>query len=301
MRKATKDGRKAKASFQHRLTMKIVKSIKQMQKISGGLSAAGKVIALVPTMGALHEGHLSLVRRAKKLSDITAVSIYVNPAQFGPGEDLGKYPRSLAEDKRKLRKLGVDYIFLPTNEIIYPEGYVTYINLEHISQKLEGQFRPVHFRGVATIIAKLFNIVQPDIAVFGQKDYQQSVIIKKMVKDLNMPVKIVVVQTVRENTGLAMSSRNKYFSPEQKERATVLYNSLRLARRMISEGERDSAKIRQAMRKLINRTPGAKIDYIAITDNYDLDLLRKVRGKFTISLAVWLDTSGHGYRGQPRI
>jgi pantoate--beta-alanine ligase len=269
--------------------MKIVKSIQQMQKISGQLGADGKVIALVPTMGALHEGHLSLVRRAKKLADITVVSIYVNPAQFGPGEDLGKYPRTLSEDKRKLRYLGVDYIFLPSNEIIYPEGYETYINLERISKKLEGQFRPVHFRGVATVVAKLFNIVRPDMAVFGQKDFQQSVIIKKLVCDLNLPVKIVVSQTVREKSGLAMSSRNKYFSPEQKERATVLYNSLRLARRMISEGECDSAKIRQAMRKLINRTPGTRIDYIAITDNSNLDSLRKVRGKFTISVAVWLD------------
>lgn len=269
--------------------MKTVISIQQMQKISARLSAAGKIIALAPTMGALHEGHLSLVRRAKKLGDITVVSIYVNPAQFGPGEDLGKYPRTLPEDKRKLRKLEADYLFLPTDEIIYPEGYETYINLNNISQKLEGKTRPTHFRGVATVVAKLFNIVRPDIAVFGQKDFQQSVVIKKLVKDLNMPIKIVVGRTVREKSGLAMSSRNKYFSPEQKQRATVLYNSLRLARQMVSEGERESAKIRQAMRNLINRTPGTRIDYIAITDNVKLDPLKKVSGKFTISLAVWLD------------
>jgi pantoate--beta-alanine ligase len=286
--KVIKGGRKHNIpSYMH--VMKTVKSIQQMQKLSARLSAAGKTIALVPTMGALHEGHLSLVRRARKLGDITIVSIYVNPAQFGPGEDLGKYPRTLPEDKSKLRNLKVDYLFLPTNKIIYPDGYETYINLEKISQKLEGKSRPTHFRGVATIVAKLFNIVQPDIAVFGQKDFQQSALIKKLVRDLNIPIKIVVGPTVREKSGLAMSSRNKYFNPEQKVRAAVLYNSLRLARQMISEGERESAKIKRAMRKFINRTPGTRIDYIAITDNIKLDPLKKASGKFTISLAVWLD------------
>jgi len=269
--------------------MKSIYSIKGMQRISRRSKSEGMTIALVPTMGALHEGHLSLIRHAHKISHIAIVSIYVNPAQFGPGEDFSKYPRSLGRDKRLMKKLGVDYLFLPTDKIIYPNDYETFISLEKLSRVLEGKFRPLHFRGVATIVAKLFNIVQPDIAIFGQKDFQQSVIIKKMVKDLNMPVKIVVGPTVREKSGLAISSRNEYFNAEQKQRATVLYDGLMLARRIISEGERDARKIRQAIKRLINKVSGTRIDYVAITDNENLQPLKNLQGKFTISLAVWLD------------
>jgi pantoate--beta-alanine ligase len=269
--------------------MKIIKSIQTMQKTSLELKRQGKKIGLVPTMGALHEGHLSIVKRAKKLSDIVVASIYVNPAQFAPGEDLNKYPRTFKEDRKKLKELGVDYIFYPSDDLMYPSGYETFIELENLPRVLEGEFRPTHFRGVATIVAKLFNIIQPDIAVFGRKDYQQSVIIKKMVTDLNMPIKIVVAPIVREKSGLALSSRNKYFNQEQKARAAVLYNSLMLAKRMIDNGVRDASKIRLAMRRLIDKTSGTKVDYIAITDDAELKPLKKLSGKFTISLAVWLD------------
>jgi pantoate--beta-alanine ligase len=269
--------------------MKIIKSIQTMQKTSLELKRQGKKIGLVPTMGALHEGHLSLVTRAKKLADVVVVSIYVNPAQFAPGEDLNKYPRTFKEDRKKLQELGVDYIFYPSDELMYPPGYETFIELEKLPRVLEGEFRPTHFRGVATIVAKLFNIVQPDIAVFGRKDYQQSVIIKKMAKDLNIPVKVIAAPIVREKSGLALSSRNRYFSEEQKARAAVLYNGLMLARRMIDNGVRDASKIRLAMRRLIDKTSGTKVDYIAITDDAELKPLKKLSGKFTISLAVWLD------------
>jgi len=269
--------------------MKLIKSIKQMQKITAQAKKSGQKISFVPTMGALHEGHLSLVKRAKKLGDITVVSIFVNPTQFGPGEDLSKYPRTFESDRQKLRQFDVDYLFAPTKDIIYPDGFETYIIAEKLSQILEGEFRPVHFKGVTTVVAKLFNIVQPDTAVFGQKDFQQSVIIKKMVADMNFPVKIVVAPTVREKSGLAMSSRNKYFNTEQRKRACVLYKSLKEARIVIASGERSAAKIRQRMKKLIDNTPGIKLEYIAVTDNERLMPIRKLKGKFTISLAVRLD------------
>jgi len=269
--------------------MKLIKSIKQMQKITAQAKKSGQKISFVPTMGALHEGHLSLVKRAKKLGDITVVSIFVNPTQFGPGEDLSKYPRTFESDRQKLRQFDVDYLFAPTKDIIYPDGFETYIIAEKLSQILEGEFRPVHFKGVTTVVAKLFNIVQPDTAVFGQKDFQQSVIIKKMVADMNFPVKIVVAPTVREKSGLAMSSRNKYFNTEQRKRACVLYMSLKEARKVIASGERSAAKIRQRMKKLIDNTPGIKLEYIAVTDNERLMPIRKLKGKFTISLAVRLD------------
>lgn len=259
-----------------------------MQNASLALKRKGRKIGFVPTMGALHEGHLSLVRRAKRSADIVVVSIYVNPAQFAAGEDLSKYPRTFKEDRKKLNELGVDYIFFPSDDLMYQPGYETYIELEKLSHMLEGEFRPTHFRGVATIVTKLFNIVQPDLAVFGRKDFQQSVIIRKMVEELNMPIKIIVAPIVREISGLALSSRNRYFNPEQRARATVLYNCLVLAKKMVKDGVRDASKIRTAMRKLISKTSGTRVDYIAITDEW-LKPMRKLSGKFTISLAVWLD------------
>ena len=269
--------------------MKLIKTLDRMQKLSARLKREGHKIAFVPTMGALHEGHLALVKRAKKAGDIVIVSIYVNPAQFGPTEDLAKYPRTFKDDRQKLSNLKVDYLFCPTNDIMYPEGYETYIQVEKMSTVLEGKFRPVFFRGVVTIVTKLFNIVQPDVAIFGQKDYQQSVIVRKLVKDLNIPVKIIVAPTVREESGLAMSSRNRYFNAEQKKRAGVLYRSLQMAKYMIDNGKRNSDTIRKEMRKVINQTPGTRIEYIEMTDNDSLKPLSRLSGKFTISLAVWLD------------
>jgi pantoate--beta-alanine ligase len=269
--------------------MKTVKSIKSIQKLVARIKCEGKKIAFVPTMGALHEGHLSLIRKAIKMGDVTVVSIFVNPTQFGPSEDFSKYPRTFKDDRKLMRDLRVDYVFYPKMDQMYGPDHDTYVLPEKKSRILEGEFRPVHFKGVATIVTKLFNIVQPDIAIFGRKDYQQSIIIKKMVRDLNIPVKIVVVNTVREKSGLAMSSRNKYFDAEQKERAAVLYKSLMHARDMIKNGQRDASKVKRSMRLMIDKIPGTKIDYIAITDDERLRPLKKLSGKFTISLAVWLD------------
>lgn len=259
-----------------------------MQAIARKHSLKGEKVALVPTMGALHEGHLSLVKRAARLADVVVVSIFVNPTQFAPGEDFGKYPRTFKEDKRLLSELGVDYIFYPSPKELYPNGFETYITVENMSKILEGEFRPTHFRGVATVVAKLLNIVLPDCAVFGQKDFQQSVVIKKMVSDLNIPVKVVIAPIVREKSGLAKSSRNRYFSEEQLRRAVVLYDSLKMAKKMISEGERSASKVKNAMKRMINKTSGTRIDYIAVTDEA-LTEIKRLSGKITISLAVWLD------------
>ncbi len=249
----------------------------------------GHRIGFVPTMGALHEGHSSLVRKARKLSDIVVVSIFVNPAQFGPSEDLANYPRTLRADKKLLRNLDVEYLFTPGNDEMYPDGFQTWIEFEEITRKLEGKFRPGHFRGVATIVAKLFNAITPDIAVFGQKDAQQAVIIKRMVQDLNMPVKISIAPTVREKSGLAISSRNRYFNAEQLDRASCIYRGLRSGRDLIRSGETDVGKIIKAVRKPIEETKGTITEYVSINDALTLEKLDRIDGKVLISLAVRLD------------
>jgi len=272
-----------------KISMKVIKSITVMQKAALAARRRGLRIAFVPTMGALHDGHLALVKRARRLGDLVVVSIFVNPAQFGPHEDFRLYPRTFRQDRRKLAKLGVDYLFYPDAGDIYPDGYETYVELKDLSFRLEGAFRPGHFRGVATIVSKLFIIVQPDYALFGRKDYQQSIVIKKMVRDLNLPVKVVILPTIREKNGLAMSSRNNYLDAEQRERAAVLYQSLRMAKKMIRNGERRAVKIIGALTEYISRVRGTRIDYVAITDDRDLKPLKKLAGRFTVSLAVRLD------------
>ena len=266
--------------------MKIIKSPKTMQRVCRGIKQKGKIIGFVPTMGYLHEGHLSLVRVAKKKSDVLVVSIFINPTQFGPKDDFKRYPKDLKRDKRLLKEIGCDFLFVPDIKNMYPEGYDTYVEVENLTRILEGASRPEHFKGVTTIVAKLFNIVQPDIAVFGQKDFQQAVVIKRMVKDLNFPVKIIVAPTIREKSGLALSSRNLYLSDEEKKQALVLYQSLNLAKKMIESGERDSRRIKNRMRLLIQKKPKAKIDYIAINDSETLRPLKKLKGNVLISLAV---------------
>lgn len=241
---------------------------------------------MVPTMGYLHEGHLSLVRTARKRSDVLVVSIFVNPTQFGPKEDFGKYPKDFKRDRSLLEQEGCDFIFAPGAEDMYPEGYLTYVNVDQITRKLEGAPRPGHFRGVSTIVARLFNIVQPDVAVFGQKDAQQAVVLKKMADDLNYGTKMIIAPTVRERDGLALSSRNRYLSEEERRQAPVLYESLREARRLIRKGERSAAKIISRMRYLINSQPLAQLDYIAVTDARRLEVLSKLEGEVLISLAV---------------
>ncbi len=266
--------------------MRLATSIGRMQQFSLSLKKRGKKISFVPTMGALHQGHLSLVQKARNLGDFVVTSIFVNPAQFGPKEDYKKYPRDLKKDKELLRKAGCDLIFAPKVRDIYPEGYLTYVNVEKLSQRLEGAFRPGHFKGVCTIVAKLLNIVQPDFAIFGQKDAQQAIILKKMTDDLNFQVNIIVFPTVREKDGLACSSRNSYLNAEERNQSKILYQSLKLGEKMIRAGEKNSLKIIKKMRELIEKMPLAKIDYIALTDAQTLEPVRKIKGELLLSLAV---------------
>lgn len=246
--------------------MEKVTTVKEMQAVADRLRSQGKKIGLVPTMGYLHEGHLSLVDEAKRHSGIVVMSVYVNPTQFAPGEDLDKYPRDIARDEKLAAQKGVDYLFVPTDREMYPEEHLTFVEVEKASRILEGEFRPTHFKGVTTIVAKLFNTVKPNVAVFGQKDAQQAFIIRKMTRDLNFDVEVVVAPIVREEDGLALSSRNVYLSPEQRTQATVLFRALKLAESSIANGETALARVRAEMIKLISSESEAKIDYISFVD-----------------------------------
>ena len=247
-----------------------------MQQISKKLHLEGMTIGLVPTMGYLHEGHLSLVSRSKKTSDITVVSIFVNPSQFGPKEDFGKYPRDLKRDKKMLRDAGADFIFVPFAEEIYPVDFQTYVNVDKITKILEGESRPTHFRGVTTIVAMLFNIVSPDSAYFGQKDAQQAFVIRQMVHDLKFNVKVVVIPIVREKDGLALSSRNIFLDKKERQESLVLNYSLLYARKIISKGRNDSAKIISGMNGIINRADTSDLDYINIVDALSFSPVKKL-------------------------
>lgn len=248
----------------------------------------GKSIGFVPTMGALHKGHLSLIRQARKENDRVAVSIFVNPVQFGPKEDFNRYPRPIKKDISLCAQAGVDFVFFPTISSMYPEGFNTYVCVEGLSNALCGRLRPGHFRGVATIVAKLFNIVNPDTAYFGQKDAQQAIIIKKMASDLNMPVKIKIMPTVREDSGLAMSSRNIYLSLKERQDAVVLYQALNLAGSLIKQGNRNPSDIIRNMKRLINQKKTVRIQYISIVDLKDLKPVDRIEDKVLIALAVWV-------------
>ncbi len=237
-------------------------------------------------MGYLHEGHLSLVRAAKRENAHTAVSIFVNPAQFGPDEDLARYPRDEARDLALLDAEGVDAVFAPPVEEMYPDGFSTYVMVEGLTQRLEGASRPAHFRGVTTVVAKLFNIVQPERAYFGQKDAQQLAVIRRMVRDLAMPVEVVAMPIVREPDGLAMSSRNVYLSPEDRTAAHVLCLAVSLAERMFDESERDASRIRSAIEQLLRSEPLARIDYMSVADAQTLDELDIIDRTALVSLAV---------------
>jgi pantoate--beta-alanine ligase len=250
-----------------------------------------KRVGLVPTMGYLHEGHLSLVRAARQENAAVAVSIFVNPAQFGPNEDLARYPRDEARDLKLLDAEGVDAVFAPDAEEIYPAGFSTFVEVEGLTQRLEGASRPTHFRGVTTVVAKLLAIVQPDRAYFGQKDAQQLAVVRRVVRDLNMPVEIVAMPTVRESDGLAMSSRNAYLTPEQRTAACVLALSLSLAERMYDDAERDASRVRQAMADCIGREPLAEIDYLSIADAETLEELDVIDRTALVSLAVRFGTT----------
>jgi len=245
-------------------------------------------VGLVPTMGYLHEGHLSLVRRARAECEHVVVSIFVNPTQFGPKEDLSSYPRDLERDLSLIEPLGADLVWMPTTEIMYPPGYQTWVEVETITRPLEGSMRPGHFRGVTTVVAKLFNGVQPHKAYFGQKDAQQAAVIRQMTRDLNFPIEVVVCPIVREPDGLAMSSRNVYLDAEERKAATVLYRSLSAARNVYENGERNAEKLRQMMKEVIASEPLAKMQYISCADYDTLEELETVTGKTLLSMAVFL-------------
>lgn len=266
--------------------MKVITSIGEMQDYSIQVKLEGKAIGFVPTMGALHEGHLSLVRLARNSADIVVVSIFVNPIQFGVGEDFNRYPRTMQEDLAACTREGVDVVFAPTSRDMYPSPFLTYVDVEKITERLCGRSRSGHFKGVATVVTKLFNIVMPDKAFFGQKDAQQLRVIKQMVKDLNMRIEIVEGETIREHDGLAVSSRNKYLSLEERQSATCLYRALVHAKDLIAKGERDSARIIESLREIIEKESTAQIDYIDISDSETLDEKKEVQGKVLIALAV---------------
>jgi len=261
-----------------------------MMTLARELRAKGSRIGLVPTMGALHEGHLSLMSRAREMSDTVVASIFVNPAQFGPGEDFERYPRDLARDGELAFTRGVDLIFAPSADEIYPPGFSTYVEVEGLSDKLEGASRPGHFKGVTTVVSKLLNIVNPHFAFFGRKDAQQVIIIKRMIRDLAMDVEIVVGPTVREEDGLALSSRNVYLSTQQRKAATVLRRALDRCRAAYNGGERDCARLILTMRGIIEAEPLARIDYAAITDTVRLDAIESIPAETPtlVSMAVFI-------------
>lgn len=268
--------------------MRILRDIKKMQGLASGLRKKAKRIGFVPTMGALHEGHLSLMRKARQENDCVVVSIFVNPTQFGPKEDFKKYPRNLKRDTLLSKEQGADIIFYPDARSMYPADYKTYVNVDGLSNALCGKFRPGHFRGVATVVTKLFNIVQPVRAYFGQKDAQQATIIKRMVRDLNIPVEIRILPTVREDDGLAMSSRNSYLSPVERNQARVLSGALNLAKDLIKKGNQDSLSIIRRMRQLIKQNKRAKIQYICVVRPETLEPVKKIKDKVLIALAVYI-------------
>ena len=262
-----------------------------MRAASRGARRAGKRVGLVPTMGALHEGHLSLVRAARSACDVVAASIFVNPLQFGPKEDLAKYPRSFEHDRDLLESEGLHLLFAPSVAEMYPAGAVTWVTVEELSSKLDGRSRPGHFRGVATVVAKLFHIVDPDAAFFGQKDAAQVAIIRRMVRDLNFAVEIVVCPIVREPDGLAMSSRNAYLDAEQRKQALVLHGSLDRVRDLVDAGEMAARKLASEGREVFAREPSARLDYFEIVDPETLDPVEDVSGGALVAVAAYVGST----------
>lgn len=271
----------------------VIRDIREMRQTAERLRLTGKRISVVPTMGYLHEGHLSLIRIAKKKSDVTITTLFVNPTQFGPNEDFSHYPRSFERDLSLAHSAGTDYLFAPEASQMYPTGYSTYVNVEGVADVLEGKSRPGHFRGVATVVTKLLNLTKPHVAVFGQKDAQQVAVIRRLVRDLNIDVEVLVVPIVREPDGLAMSSRNTYLNAEQRRQATVLYQALVLAEQRIKQGVRECNKIIDEMKSLITANSSGQIDYISIADNNSLQELAalQLRQSVLVSLAVKFGTT----------
>jgi pantoate--beta-alanine ligase len=266
--------------------MEIIDKAAAMQKRCGEIRQSGKTIALVPTMGFLHEGHLELMSEGNWLADILVISIFVNPKQFGPAEDYATYPRDMEGDLQKAEEVGVDIVYAPPVEDMYPEGFRTKVIVEGLTKHLCGLSRPGHFDGVATVVTKLFNIVRPHIAIFGQKDFQQLTVIRRMVKDLNMDIEIIGVPTLREPDGLAMSSRNKYLNHEERESALCLKKSIDMALDLVKGGERDAERLKASIREYILKYPFTNIEYVSICDPLSLEDIETIRGKVLLAMAV---------------
>ncbi len=271
--------------------MKISTTIADTRSACRAARLAGQRLGLVPTMGALHEGHLSLVRTAKAQSGFVLVSIFVNPLQFGPTEDLAKYPRNFERDRELLEKEGVDLIFAPTVAEMYPSAGMTYVNVEGLSDRLDGQSRPGHFRGVTTVVSKLFHIVEPDLAVFGQKDAAQVAIIQRMVRDLNVPVEIVVAPIVREPDGLAMSSRNAYLDPQQRKQALVLSRSLKRVEELFQGGTRSAAELIAAGQSVFVEEPEVRLDYLSVVDPESLEPIPEISRTALVAVAAYVGST----------
>jgi pantoate--beta-alanine ligase len=282
----------------------VINDIGQMQGLCLRLRIEGKRIAVVPTMGYLHDGHVSLIREAKARADVVMVTVFVNPTQFGPGEDFTRYPRDLDRDVRIARGGGADYVFAPTVDAMYPTGFAAFVDVDRIANVLEGKSRPGHFRGVATVVAKLLNITQPHVALFGQKDAQQVVIVRRMVADLDFPVQLIICATVREPDGLALSSRNSYLTADQRAQAPVLFRALTLAGRLVEHGERRSSRIKGEMTELIKHEASCEIDYVSVADASTLEEQEECHGTLLVSLAarfgstrlidnIVIDVNGH--------
>jgi pantoate--beta-alanine ligase len=268
--------------------MRICETIEEMRAACRAARRSGRRLGFVPTMGALHEGHLSLVRAARAACDIVAASIFVNPTQFGPTEDLAKYPRTFERDRELLGKEGVELLFAPSLEEMYPAGAVTWVTVEGLSDKLDGRSRPGHFRGVTTVVAKLFHIVEPDAAFFGQKDAAQVAIVRRMVRDLNFPVEIVACPIVREPDGLAMSSRNAYLDPQQRKQALVLHRALMRVKKSWEGGERDAGKLVEAGRGEVAAEESVRLDYLEIVDPGSLDPVKDVNRGALVAVAAFV-------------
>ncbi|MBI3322217.1 MAG: pantoate--beta-alanine ligase [Candidatus Omnitrophica bacterium] len=268
--------------------MKLVRSTAGIQKLIRAARRAGKSIGFVPTMGALHEGHLSLIRAARRETKLVVVSIFINPIQFDRAKDLRVYPRTLAKDARLAAKAGADVIFAPSADEMYPPGFQTYVEVTQVSRPLEGRFRSGHFRGVATVVAKLFNLVQPDAAYFGQKDAQQAALVGRMVRDLGCPLRLKVLPTVREPGGLAMSSRNTRLSTEERRSARTLFEALQSGKRLIEWGHRRENEVLRRVREVLRRAPGLKLEYIAVVDPETFERVTVVRGPVRILVAAWI-------------
>ena len=266
--------------------MKVISSIVEMHKTSLGLRNRGKSVGFVPTMGALHKGHTSLIEKAKKDNDGVILSIFVNPTQFTAGEDYYSYPRDIEKDKTTASDIGVDYLFLPSADEMYPEGYKTFVNVEDITEPLCGKFRLGHFKGVATVVLKLFNIVKPHKAYFGEKDYQQLLVIRRMARDLNLDIEIVNMPTIREGDGLAMSSRNRYLNQKEMVSAAAIYKALKISQEMVKDSERVSKNIITEMERVIKSEDGIKIDYISICDPDTLEDVKIINDRVLIAIAV---------------